>query len=315
MLNIKTKHGLRRAVEREYGRPLKDETWAMLEPDYGPTYNEYDVHDVLKGIRDFKPKELKKKNVVKAIRTSVTKTSRPSHEALKHRSMMRYYREHILGLKQPVSIDKIRTTIEELSEPKEKGKLGYQIAYPQRVYSIDVGDGYLIDVYEIDWVYASEKWLDKTRLQEVLYTNSNTFGFHPAIILAFIMCDRVPKVYSVPMIIRDGLDINIVIHNPEIPLHVVSKAYTAIREGMIREKRPVSGKRARPRGQTERVNRLLNFIRSNITKGHEIDWQTLFEKWNTEHPEWAYGSIHSMRVVWYRARDTYWNQIERYKMR
>ena len=99
------------------------------------------------------------------------------------------------------------------------------------------------------------------------------------------------------MIIRKGEEVSVVVPNPELPLGKVVKAYTAVREKIIREYREVYGRRAKPRAMTERINELLYFVNDNP----QMAWKDLYETWNIEHPIWCYTNLHSMQNNYYRA--------------
>ncbi len=293
---------LRRQVERKYGRPIPDGTWEILRPDDNPPFDDYYVEDILGGIRDYKPKEKRKKHVFRAIQKSWNKTGVPFTPAVNMRPKIRYYRKNIVGLSKPVPIKTVRKTLKDLN-PVEMGKSATFLYYPKNMYSMIIDNDYSIDICEVSLIPICDDWNEKSRFVELVNNLSAMLGCPPAVAVAFILCDIVPKSRLNPVIIIDDCttfrpEIGMFIPTAEMSVGKITKAYIHARETIIKNRRKIYGKRARPRAQTERVSSLLSFIDGNSS----LSWNDLFTEWNAKRQDWFYSSVHTMQVTYYRAR-------------
>ncbi len=115
-------------------------------------------------------------------------------------------------------------------------------------------------------------------------TQSNEYGIHPALVLAFYLCD---------IDIRDDLTIiledwHVSLYLPSYPMmdKEIRLAHSQIRELLTTPSTRNTGPSDRVRG--------LYALRNQHS---QLSWSEFFAEWNKQHPEWKYKDVASMQVV------------------
>lgn len=295
-----SRNSLRKAVERRHGKKLEDKTWEILEPDWEPPYDETDLNEVLRDIRDYKPLIPERKKQLKTRWKSWTlpNVQTPTTERLRPR--IEDFRKTQLGLSRPAAFDEVRSTLVKLGA-KESMSSGAII--PIRYYKrrriarpYQIGKGH----WELGSVYISfnHRLLILVQLVEAI---SHRLKCNRAEALGFILCDIRPPIHFGPNVLVDGQSINMQIPFPEVSPHLVTQLYTETRNKLLKDKRPIQGKWARPRKLSDKVRDLISFV-SNTPK---LSWQERFKQWNVQHPDWAYSYLRTMQTTYYRASSKY----------
>jgi hypothetical protein len=166
--------------------------------------------------------------------------------------------------------------------------------------------GGMVEVWDIDYLFIPyrliplREWLGGLlHLRQHILTVSYMLRCHPAIALAFILCNIHIEIGGQGVtVIKDGGTINIKINNERVSPHKVRRAYSRVRNNIIGEKRKISGVWARPRDLSERVENLQQYREQN----RKDKWIDFYEKWSSEFPHWKYNSLHSMQSSYYRSR-------------
>ncbi len=156
---------------------------------------------------------------------------------------------------------------------------------------------------------AVETRFGKLTVSEVIHLVSGRLNCHPALALAFLLCelpveqDEVTVVIHHPLTGEHEADPNITVYvsSADVPISVASYMYKVARLIVLMARRMIRHQSSvgtpRPRGVSEKVHALAISVEG--TK--QLSWQQRLSKWNQERPEWRYRSANSMRAVYYRA--------------
>jgi hypothetical protein len=204
------------------------------------------------------------------------------------------FRRRLLGLSETVSLDRLKSTLIELGAGENKRE-GTPLPYIKNIAKNQDN----VDVWEIGYVYGMLHPLDNKRFFQLfpfVLTLANALRCHPAVALAFIMCDFMPYRPDVliPALIRDGRRLSIEVPTPNVSPHVVYEVYRRARRDMVEEGQAVNGKRIRSRAPTQRSHLLRIFV----LQTRSLPWQQRWEGWNAKYPRMRYQSVNSMTVAY-----------------
>jgi len=303
---------LRLAVEEIQGESVDDAKWAIAKPWYAPPYGEMSLEETLYGFGYAIQRRGKKRAIVKAGDRESLDSLLNMFSGIPHPA---YFEEHIrrnesvraiFGLSEPIPLEKLKATLVELgARGSYEGGGGIPLPYPKKISKSENN----VDIWEVDYIYISVNPLDKLfPLPSLVLITSVKLGWHPAIVLAFFMCDIAPRnPLPLPTLIKDGQRLNIEVPRPGVSPQVVSQAYTRMRNAIMRETRGVNGKWTRPRGLPPRTIELALLVRSTL----DLSWGQRLDRWNSEHPEQPYKNENVMAATYSRARSRIYPRTKR----
>lgn len=300
-----TQDDLRSAVQQRIRQRLSDDEWDEVRPYWSEPYENGDVKEIARLARERFGKS------PRAGRSKVRKSER--RKAVGELQRYYWYADWVfqagfpdyrdrraknlealatgvretLGLHNPVRLCQLREVLMGLGA--EESPPGLRIPYPRRP-----DDGDCIDVCCLYYDWRKKEVLHNVcRLAEML---ANQLGWHPAEAIAFVFCSKNPLSADVPRVYRQGKEITIKVPLDAKP-EALARMYSRARTGAIREIRGVTGKTARPRRASVRVQTLLDFCIENP----ELKGDRLRTAWNSRYPDWQYGSAESLNAVVSRA--------------
>ena len=261
----------------------------------------------------------------KARKESVKKQRRGSHSTLRHDSELGERSSHYkglgarvrkaLGLEHPLPVEKLGYNLLPVIRPIGTPGTAF-VWYPKTEWLERMGRGYLgYHIWSVAFYNILNPTVDtrfgKLTLGEVIHLVSVRLNCHPALALAFLLCELPVQQDEVTVVIhhpyRRGeyeADPNITLYasRPDVPIWVASYLYQIARlivlrmRALVREE-PCVGT-PRPRGISEKVHALTTSVEGTS----RLDWKQRLSEWNAEHPEWKYRNVNSMRAVYYRAK-------------
>ncbi len=142
-------------------------------------------------------------------------------------------------------------------------------------------------------------------LSERVSNTSMALNCHPALALAFLLCDTpvhrdaVTVVLSPYTSLSPDEGLSLYVGRPQVAAWLVAWVYRLARQIALVHSTGPKAPAGTPRFReaTPRVLSLVGFV--NGTKG--LGWTDRLWLWNTEHPEWEYDNVNSMSAVYYRA--------------
>lgn len=290
----------------EFVRRVRHRAQVRLASDWHEPYSDADMADLLDGTPSMRHRTSKRKGYRTKLTRRLMELSETQSRHLPIEGMRRLAKNlrNLLGIQEPVPIAQLKRTMEAIGHPA--GVDGIRdstiFACPFDGDPLDLpGELLLVFAEEVQFRTVSQDEVqDANALGSCVRRVSARLSCHPALALAFLLCDTPIESYPVTAVVEatGGISVS---GTYRIPVSTVSEAYTISKMsyagaylGGIETPR---GNWRKPRDSSLRVHRLVAFVEANRASG----WQSMQKKWNRENPSWRYSSLNSMRTVYYRA--------------
>jgi len=258
----------------------------------------------------------------KARKESVKKQRRGSHSTLRleseGRSRASAYRKlaarvrKSLGLEEPVPVKELGIKLVPahiIGAPSST-----VIWYPRLEWLERIGRGHpRLHIWSVYLRRIQNPTIDtrmgRLTLSEIIHLVSGRLNCHPALALAFLLCELPVEQDEVTVVIHHPLtgeyeadpSISMYVSSADVPVWVTTYMYRVSRLIVLGARRQIRHQPSvgtpRPRGVSQKVHDLAAFV----LETKNLRWQQRLSKWNNEHPEWEYDNVNSMRAVYYRA--------------
>jgi hypothetical protein len=216
-----------------------------------------------------------------------------------------------LGYDAPIPLERLGDELAKIEQGVDK-KLAEGFWYPQHDYlgpelGPETGGLHIWELGlaslpnpPITWGWGNQTFKDHVD------SVSETLNCHPALALAFLLCDTPVHRDSVTVVLPPyaylfpDQNISLYVGRPQVAVWLVAWMYRLARQMVLlmnNRGKPIA-KSPRPRAETKRVASLISLI--GETK--RLKWGERLRRWNEEHPEWKYDNVNSMRAVYYRAK-------------
>jgi len=215
-----------------------------------------------------------------------------------------------LGYDAPIPQERLGDELAKIEQGVDK-RLAEGFWYPQHDYlgpelGPETGGLHIWDLGLVSLPNLPMKWLwGNSTFKDHVDFVSETLNCHPALALAFLLCDTPVHRDSVTAVLPPyaslfpDQNISLYVGRPQVAVWLVAWMYGLARQMVLvmnNRGKPIA-KSPRPRAGTQRVATLVSLV--DETKN--LKWAERLSKWNDEHPEWKYDNVNSMRAVYYRA--------------